>query len=655
LIADLVPELADLATRRFTSLAKTVAGERRVDVRVENLSGGLDEAGAALVELRALQLVPVPETRPELKRSERLESLWTLVVRRGLAGGEQVRAILREAMRGIELEHVTLSRVERGELVTDFADDEQLAGERISIESSLERRAVAGSGTFAVLDTALDCEFAGVADRTRSFLSSAFRVGDQRWVLTLSSALPRARSFGREDWEYVDHVVEAVARAIERRENDARIERLAYYDVLTTLPNRIALHGRLDDALEEAERTAMRAAVLFLDIDGFKNVNDTVGHRGGDIVLAEIAQRLRGTLRRDEYIGRLGGDEFAIVMPCIADRNEIESIAGRIASVLTFPFAVDGYRFPLSASIGAAVYPDDATGRDDLLACADAAMYLAKYDGGARVRFRESPNSSDDTAAFASTELASEARELGYLLCYQPIVDLRTGSVTAAEALIRRIHPSHGLLAPESGWSISHDVIGRRALDRWVLREATAQARLWNEAGMPVRVDVNLAAHHVDDLEALLEDERFAADAWRLRVEITASHFEGEAAERMERFVDRCAETGIGLALDGFDGGLAALPALSHLPIDALKLEKPLVESISASRTTRAIVEGSIVVARSLGWKVIAKGVETALQHDALISLGCDAMQGFYGAHPMTAADFGTWLRERGSSAERQA
>jgi diguanylate cyclase (GGDEF)-like protein len=658
---ELVAELADLTPRHFDARATTLAGDRGFDVSVEALACADGKPASVLVTLRVAAASAPALSALQDKRSARLESLWTLVVRRGLGGAEQVRSILREAMRGIALEHAELARVERGELLIDVADDDARVGERVPIESSLGRHAVAGSGTFAVLDTALDPEFAPVAATARSFLASAFRIGDQRWVLTLWSGEPRSRTFDHDDWDYVDLVIEAVARAIERRENDERIERLAYVDVLTSLPNRVALHMRLDSVLEDAERTKTRAAVLFLDIDGFKGVNDTVGHRGGDAVLGEVAQRLRGTLRRDEYIGRLGGDEFAIVMPCIADRNEIESIAQRIGGVLTFPFAVDGYRFSLSASIGVAIFPDDATGRDDLLACADAAMYAAKDDGGSRVRFRDVPSdrsAAGDGPSFAArSAFASEPREIGYLLCYQPILDLRTGRVLAAEALIRRIHPIHGLLAPERGWSIAHDEAGRIALDRWVLREAAAQVGAWESAGTPIRIDVNLAAFDAAEIETLLADDRISAGVRRVRIEISPRQFEGPDAERIRRFVERSGAAGIGFVLDGFDGGLTVLPALAHLPIEALKLDRPLVETISVSRTARAIVEASIVVARSLGWNVIAKGVETAMQHDALVSAGCDALQGFYVAHPMTATDFGVWLRERerGVLVERQA
>ncbi|MDQ2909276.1 MAG: diguanylate cyclase [Candidatus Eremiobacteraeota bacterium] len=654
--ADLLPELDSLTPREFVTRRRIGTVERELCVRLERLqSGSFAKIGAILAIVRATHaqasLLPQREDsaalgdHPPIPREERLESLWTLVVRRGIAGTEQVRALLREALRGIGLESAAVMRVDGAELVVEFSDGDGEAADRIPLEGSVARAALERAGTFAVLDAEREREFAIAAAGTRCCLCAAFRVGEERWVVTFTSARPREAAFEREDWLYVEHVVEALARSIERRESDTRIERLAYSDSLTALPNRVALLARLDESLEEADRLAGRAAVLFLDIDGFKGVNDTVGHRGGDIVLAEVAQRLRGTLRRVEYIGRLGGDEFAVVMPRIADREEIEAIAQRIAAVLQYPFEIDDHQFRLSASIGVAIYPDDAASREDLLACADAAMYAAKEDGGSRVRFRDAAGGFAEGSPPAA--ITGEVRDAGYLLCYQPIVEVSSGRVIAAEALIRRIDPLHGLLAPERGWSIAHDETGRRALDRYVLREATAQARAWEEAGTPLRLDVNLAAYDAGEIDDLVADETLGAGLGRLRIELVPALFGGEDAERVTGFVTRCAAYGIGFALDGFDGGLGTLPSLAHLPIEVLKLERSLVEGVAASRTTRAVVEGTIIVARSLGWTVIAKGVETATQQEALVSLGCNAIQGFFVAHPMTAADFGTWLRER--------
>ncbi len=641
---ELLPDLASLAPRAFETQLATVHGPRTVAVRVNALRGQrgrTDGAAAVSVSLRRLDETPV------VARGARLESLWDLVVRRGLGGAEHVRSILREAARGIDLDSATLARLDGADLVTEETDAGPGAGEREQVDRTVVGAAVLRSGTFAVLDTEQSPELARIAGGTRCFLAAAFRVGDESYVLTFSSVRPRLEPFSDDDWRYVETVVESLSRGIERRASDAVIERLAYIDALTSLPNRVALHARLDEAIRESERIGVRTAVLFLDIDGFKAVNDTVGHRGGDVVLAEVAQRLRGTLRREEYIGRLGGDEFAIVMPHITDRAEIVSMAQRIGGVLTFPFAVEAYRFSLSASIGVAVYPDDATDRDDLLGRADAAMYAAKSDGGSRVRFGDTGDTTD-ARAVASTSFAGETRDVGYILCYQPILDVASGRVVAAEALIRRIDPTHGLLAPERGWSIASDDVGRRALDRWVLREAATQARMWSQAGTPMRIDVNLAAFEREEIDALLSDDVLAGDARRLRIEIAAEQLaRSDRSSEIDAFIDHCAQNGIGFALDGFDGSLAALASLSHLPIDAVKLDRALVDTVQSSSTARAVVEGTLIVAKSLGWSVIAKGVETAAQQDALVGLGCDGIQGFYVAHPMTAMDFGTWLRER--------
>jgi EAL domain-containing protein (putative c-di-GMP-specific phosphodiesterase class I) len=219
--------------------------------------------------------------------------------------------------------------------------------------------------------------------------------------------------------------------------------------------------------------------------------------------------------------------------------------------------------------------------------------------------------------------------------------------VVAAEALIRQIHPKYGLLAPERGFTIARDMTGRRALDRWVLREATTQARVWNQEERPIQVDVNLAAFDIRDLDALLGDEALAPDVRRLRIEIAAEQLaDSTQMPRLAHFIEQGAARGLSFALDGFDGGLATL-ALEKLPIGAIKLERSLVERVGSSRTVRAVVEGTVIVARTLSWSVTAKGVETLAQQEALVALGCDAVQGFYVAHPMTAVDFSTWLRER--------
>ena len=642
----LIAELADLTPREFATHLPHPGGDLDVAVRVEPLKAGpFNPADAVLVTIR-----PAGGALPSEagRRIERLEALWQLVVRRGLFGAEQVNAILREGIRGIGLEMALLGRVAGGEISIEFVSDAPLEPEtKIPLERSLARDALRGAGTFAVLDTAGSAHLKDLAVPARAFVSSAFRVEEEQWVVSFASAAPREKPFEESDWQYVENLVEALSRSLERRESEARIEALAYSDALTTLPNRAALLERLDETIVEAERLGIRVAVLFTDIDGFKAVNDTIGHRAGDDVLAEVAHRLRSTLRREEFIGRLGGDEFAIIMTHVNQRHQLESIAQRIGSVLTAPFAVGDQRFSLAASIGVAIFPDDATTRDELLAVADAAMYQAKEQGGARIRFREGGWASQvAVGGIAAAYLSSEPHEQGYLLAYQPVVDVHTGLVVAAEALVRRVNPVHGLLAPEHGWSIARDEAGRRDLDRWVLREATSQARAWALGGAQLYVDVNIAAYDPREVEALFSDETLSADLGRLRIEMSVSQF-ASPSEEFRAFIERCLTSGISFVLDHFDGGFATLQSLTHLPVRAVKLDRSLVESLSSSGTSRALVEATVSVAKSLGWQVVAKGVETAAQQELLVSLGVEGVQGFHIAHPMTAIDFGIWLRDR--------
>jgi len=646
LATGLIPELVDPTPRSFTAAVRTAVGVVALDLDVSRLSGDADEA--ILVAIRTERSLEGP-VRAEPAREERLESLWSLVVRRGVAGSDQVRTILREALVGLGLEHAVVGRVDGADIVVAFASREEDVGGRVPLTRSPARAALDGAGTFAVLDARREPGFVAGAGVPRCSLTAAFRVGDERYAATVAARAPRNAPFGDADWRYVEDVAEALARAIERMASDARFERLAYSDSLTSLPNRFALMAKLDEALAESDRVGGRTAVFFLDVDGFKSFNDTVGHRGGDSVLAEIAARLRSTLRREEYVGRLGGDEFAVIVPQFADAAELAKIAQRIAEELTFPFAYDAYRFSLSASIGVAVYPDDARDRETLLAMADDAMYSAKAGGGSHVRFlgREDP-----LVALLPRDAPSARPAEQYALFYQPILDVSGDSVTAVEALVRQVDPVRGPLAPDCGWSIARDLAGQRDLDRFVLREAARQSRIWQRAGISLWIDVNLAAYDPAAIDELVADETLGDDVRRLRIEIAAARL--GRPDELEAFVAHGAASGLAFCLDGFDGSLASLPALGALPIEAIKLDRELVESALANPAMLAVVQGTALVARSLGWRVVAKGVETHEQQRTLVGLGCDAIQGYVVAKPMTAADLGAWLADR-HRIERQA
>jgi diguanylate cyclase (GGDEF)-like protein len=651
---DVLIEFADMTPRRFSTRAGLRGGESHdVEVTIEPLrAGAFVRVGAMLVTIRPLAAAPaaIPDGA-SATRIERLESLWALVVRNGFDDAEHAGAILREGARGLGFESGVLARIEDGESLTEFASNDvrNPIGLREPLEQIVGSIALRLDRVVAIPDVREHLESARnpavAAEGLRSYIAAPFLVGDVAWLLTLSSTEPRVGPFGPDDLHYVEFLVDAFARIVRRRDSDAHIKALAFSDALTNLPNRAALFDRLDEALAAAERHRRRCAVMFLDVDGFKAVNDTVGHHAGDKVLAEMAQRLRGTLRREEYIGRLGGDEFAIILPQVAAREEIEQVAQRIGQVLAFPFVVDHYRFALSASIGVAIYPNDASARDELLACADTAMYSAKEAGRARIHFHDEM-SADELAAPAlgrRGELSFDPFDIGYLLCYQPVLDFKTNGVASAEALIRRVHPYHGLLAPERILTSVRDKAARRALDRWVMREAATQTRAWHVAGKSIRVEVNLASFEPGEFEELLADDTNTIDFSHVCLEVPAHLLRGDD-QALTRFLDLCRSRRITISLDDFDGGIRLIGALAPYPIDALKLDRTLIENLTQSRTAQAVVEGTVLVARALGWRVIAKGVETAAQREMLAALGCDGIQGFIVAHPMTALDFGNWL-----------
>jgi diguanylate cyclase (GGDEF)-like protein len=601
----------------------------------------------------------MPEQRPtgitpaSSARIERLESLWALVVHSDFDDAEHVCTILREGARSLGFESGMLARIEDGESLTEFASNDvrDPIGARSPIAGIVGAIALRLDRAVAIGDVGEHFESAcnpGVcAQGLRSYAAAPFRAGDGQWLVTLTSTEPRAVPFGPDDLHYVELLVEALACFVRRREREARIKALAYSDALTNLPNRAALFERLDESLAAAERYGRRCAVIYLDVDGFKAVNDTVGHHAGDAVLAEMALRLRGTLRREEYIGRLGGDEFAIILPQVGAREDIDQVAQRIGQVMAPPFVVGRYRFALSVSAGVAIYPNDASTRDDLLACADAAMYSAKEAGRARIYFHdEHVEALDEPLAGRWGERPFDPFDGGYLLCYQPMLDFQTNGIQGVEALIRRVHPYHGPLAPERVLTTARDEATRCALDRWVLQETASQTRAWCSAGTPLRVDVNLASLAAEELEELLAGDAFARDCSHVSLQVRAPLLCGDAAASA-RFLEICRLRRIALSLDDFDGGLGLLRALEPFPIEAVKLDRTLVESVAQSRTARAIVEGTVLVARALGWRVIAKGVETAAQCEMLAALGCDGIQGVLVAHPMTALDFGHWLNLR--------
>ena len=428
-----------------------------------------------------------------------------------------------------------------------------------------------------------------------------------------------------------------------RREAEATISQLAYFDSLTGLPNRTLLQDRLIQALARSQRENTPLALLYLDLDRFKDINDTLGHENGDQFLQTIAQRLQGCLRKSDTLARIGGDEFVILLGGAKDERNIAFIAEHLRAVLAPPIQLaDQEVFPTS-SIGIALYPHDGETGDLLLKHAEVAMYSAKKKG-------------KNTHQFFSAEMhqrAVERRDLEvklrralqndeFFLVYQPQIDLRSGRIFGVEALLRWRHPVDGLISPARFIPVAEETGLIRPLGEWVLRTACAQNQAWLTAGLPpVQMAVNFSGHQVGQKGvATLVGEVLRTTGLQpklLELELTESSLMENAQETIRTLVELKA-LGIQLSVDDFGTGYSSLSYLKHFPIDRLKIDQSFTRDIEVDPDDRSIVEAIIGLARSLDLRVIAEGVETAGALTMLQRLGCDEAQGYYFAKPLETA-----------------
>ncbi|QRE76723.1 EAL domain-containing protein [Methylobacterium aquaticum] len=424
-----------------------------------------------------------------------------------------------------------------------------------------------------------------------------------------------------------------------RRANEERLDRLAHRDHLTALPNRLVLRQRLD----EVTRAQVDATLLVLDLDGFKQVNDTLGHSAGDRLLQDVAGRLLSATGPLDTVARLGGDEFAVILSEHDVDQGAGTVAERLIQLLSAPFTVDGLAFNLSASVGVAHYPSHGKQTDDLLSAADLALYAAKAGGRQRhciysPRFRE--------AALQQHALESELRhayENGeFRLFYQPQID-GDGRLMGAEALLRWDHPERGLQSPAAFLSFLEKSPLAIQVGQWVLQTACAQAAIWRQDAPGFRIGVNLFGLqlHNGNLAAKVRAvlEQTGLPAANLELEVTENIIlqQNDVALRMLRtlYAD-----GVSIAFDDFGTGFASLSLLKRYPLSRLKIDQSFVRNLGQSREDAAIVRSIVHMAKAFGLGVIAEGVETVEQQERLLAKGCDELQGYLHGHPMPALSF---------------
>lgn len=463
-------------------------------------------------------------------------------------------------------------------------------------------------------------------------------------------------SLTRESDGSLSHHIGTFSDITQRKDAEERIRQLAFYDPLTQLPNRRLLRTRLRQALAAAEHLGQRGALLFLDLDNFKTVNDTRGHDTGDRLLIQVAERLRDAVRERDIVARLGGDEFVVILGSLGREEEeaaghVERVGDHLLATLAVPVVLDGESYVVTPSIGACLFTGPQDGVDTVLQHADAAMYLAKSRGRNRLCFFE-PAIQEALMRRSRMEAALRAaldREEGFFLLYQPQVDY-AGRIIGTEALVRWRHPDQGVLPPGEFIPLAEETGLIVRLGRWVLEEAVRQVRSWRAQGLArtLSVSVNVSAKQFrePDFVAMVLDtiDRHGLPAGSLKLELTESLVVEDVAGAIATMT-RLKQRGVGFSMDDFGTGYSSLSFLKRLPLDQLKIDKSFVDDVTRDPNDAVIVRTIIAMASSLGLDVLAEGVETPEQKAFLIANHCRNFQGYLFSRPLSPDDFAALLR----------
>jgi diguanylate cyclase (GGDEF)-like protein len=436
----------------------------------------------------------------------------------------------------------------------------------------------------------------------------------------------------------------------ERRRSEARIKYLATHDGLTGLPNRTMFAELLNGSIETARRYEKKLAVLFIDLDRFKVINDTLGHADGDTLLLEIASRLRQALRASDVVARLGGDEFVVMLPELTDEQEIAIVARKLLAAVMQPVMLRGHDCRVTASIGIAVYPEDGNDEQALTKNADMAMYLAKDDGKNDFR-RFSPDMKTQSIErlVLETNLRDALERDEFVLQYQPKIDLRTGRITGVEALLRWDQPDLGMLQPGQFIPLAEETGLIVPIGRWVLKTACEQHMAWRRDGLrPVSMAINLSPRQFQHEQLLRDlDDTLATTGMPpelLELEIT----EGMITQNVERAINLLTEIksrGVRLAMDDFGTGYSSMALVKRFPIDTLKIDRSFVRNLPNDTNDKAIADAIIGLGKALKLTIIAEGVETTEQEAFLRDHACDEMQGYLFSRPVSAESIPDLLR----------
>jgi len=435
----------------------------------------------------------------------------------------------------------------------------------------------------------------------------------------------------------------------ERKRAEEAIQRMAYHDLLTGLPNRTLLYDYLRQALLAGKRENHPAALLLMDLDRFKEINNTLGHPRGDLLLKQVGSRLQKTLFEPDIVARLGGDEFAILLPKLAAAEHISVVIRKVQKALETPFAIEGVPITVEASIGISLYPEHGENADVIFQRADVAMYAAKRTSSGYAIYGPEQDQHSPRRLALIGELRHAIEQNQLLVYYQPKVNLKTNRVIGVEALARWQHPQHGLIFPNEFIGLAESTGLIKPLTMNVLKAVLQQYNKWHNAGLNFIVSVNLSVQNLQDpkfpdhVADLLRTCDVAPD--RLELEITESTIMVDPTRAME-ILTRLSSMGVRFSIDDFGAGYSSLAYLKQLPVQEIKIDKSFVMDMEKNEENTVIVISIINLAHNLDRKVVAEGVESQEMWDRLAAFGCDAAQGYYISKPLPAAELTRWMQE---------
>jgi len=466
--------------------------------------------------------------------------------------------------------------------------------------------------------------------------------GKKSWFLSRATRLI--------DSDEALHVIIFHAPITELKQAENEVQKLAYFDNLTGLPNRLMLNDRLLHALDWAQRQDENIAVLFLDLDHFKAINDTLGHDAGDALLKSVAKRLSGCIRKSDTVARLGGDEFIILLANIKHFGDVTTLANKVLHSLSRPFLIKDREIYTSTSIGISFFPDDADSAAKLIRNADLAMYQAKERGrNAYMFFSDEMNERLVQRTEMQRALNEAVERAEFSLFYQDQIDLKTGRICGVEALLRWQHPTLGLLSPHVFLEIAEESGQIIPIGNWVLKTACEQILKWESAGLPpIRISVNISSKQFYQMNLAIKIKSVLSVTGlapsRLLIEVTEEAIRSDF-ERAQQVLSELKGLGLEIAIDSFGSGFSSLAQLRHLCVDRLNIDHPFIREITNDSRDTAIIRSIIATAHNLGLKVMAEGVETSRQRDFLKAHGCDEIQGYHFLRPLPEAEVTAFLQ----------